>query len=294
MCPDAVSGARRYYPLHSEPALFQVFANTEPTEEGIISFADRYGSLGCTTWMEIPSDGAQPLLDVGICLQKRGESFSGKGEKISQWTKAIYLMRASVRLWNLLRKSDTEELRKHFHVRKNIRSGYGDVLYRTDGTPAPQKTLLDWNITTFFVSVLLPGPPDLNLYDLAKDFLIRTVNTPLNLHVSPFLERTEQGEVRLRFAPKNLLGALWLQLAQAIAGGSEYRPCPQCRRLFEISRVAGRTDKVYCSNACRVQAFRFRRERARELHAQGKKPAEIATEIGTEVNQVKKWLQKKG
>jgi hypothetical protein len=37
---------RRYDPLTEHPALFRTFAETPPTEEGILAFANRWGGAG--------------------------------------------------------------------------------------------------------------------------------------------------------------------------------------------------------------------------------------------------------
>ena len=45
------------------------------------------------------------------------------------------------------------------------------------------------------------------------------------------------------------------------------RQCLQCGTWFEISPRAARTDRVFCSDACRFKAYRERQSRARRMHA---------------------------
>ncbi len=51
--------------------------------------------------------------------------------------------------------------------------------------------------------------------------------------------------------PRDLLQAMNLQLAQAVAGGSALLVCKQCGRWFEAGRGAKRTVAKFCSDGCR-------------------------------------------
>jgi hypothetical protein len=98
----------------------------------------------------------------------------------------------------------------------------------------------------------------------------------------------------IHLIPRHLLGALWLQFALAVGGEKEYRACPSCRGWFELSPETAKKSKMYCKEACRSRAYRDRKCRAQELAAEGKRPAEVAKELGTDVKTVKKWLDEKG
>ena len=64
--------------------------------------------------------------------------------------------------------------------------------------------------------------------------------------------------------PKGLIGALWLQLHLAVEGDVDFHRCAECRTWFEVSAARGRPDKLYCSDACRMRAYRKRKSRRRE------------------------------
>ena len=75
--------------------------------------------------------------------------------------------------------------------------------------------------------------------------------------VKPFLEKNEAtGRARLGLAPQGLLDALWMQLALAIDGSQSLRKCAECKKWFSIRSGRGRSDKKYCSNACRMRTYR--------------------------------------
>jgi hypothetical protein len=63
------------------PALFRAFSDTPPTEDGIIGFANSYGSLGIAQVVTFPE--AMIVRDLG------GNDLSfemvGYGEELSRW-----------------------------------------------------------------------------------------------------------------------------------------------------------------------------------------------------------------
>jgi hypothetical protein len=64
---------------------------------------------------------------------------------------------------------------------------------------------------------------------------------------------------RLCIRPTHLRDALWIQLALAIDGNLNLRACIECRSWFTLEAGRGRSDKEYCSNACRMRAYRKRK-----------------------------------
>jgi len=63
---------------------------------------------------------------------------------------------------------------------------------------------------------------------------------------------------RLCIRPPTLFHALWTQLALAVDGSQSLHTCIQCKKWFAIDSGRGRSDKRYCSNACRMRAYRKR------------------------------------
>jgi hypothetical protein len=64
---------------------------------------------------------------------------------------------------------------------------------------------------------------------------------------------------RLCIRPDGLVNALWTQLALAIDGHLSLRSCIECHGWFALEAGRGRSDKEYCSNACRMRAYRQRK-----------------------------------
>jgi hypothetical protein len=78
------------------------------------------------------------------------------------------------------------------------------------------------------------------------------------------------GAARLCIRPDTLIDALWTQLAQAIEGSQSLRNCVECKHWFTINAGQGRSDKEYCSDACRMRAYR-KRKGGRRAHRKRKK-----------------------
>jgi hypothetical protein len=103
----------------------------------------------------------------------------------------------------------------------------------------------------------------------------------------------EAGRPRLSFEIDSLWGAVCLQFAEAVTGGLNYQRCPACSRWFELTPGVNRANRLTCSDSCRQRAFRQRRDRARELHAEGKTVREVARELGSVLKTVKGWVSKR-
>jgi hypothetical protein len=96
----------------------------------------------------------------------------------------------------------------------------------------------------------------------------------------------------------NLSDALWMQLAQAVLQSQRIRKCrwEGCPNSFVVSPLHighgrhGRDDKQFCSDSCRVKAYLRRRETAAKLRADGVKLRDIAKQVNTDLDTLKKWL----
>jgi hypothetical protein len=64
---------------------------------------------------------------------------------------------------------------------------------------------------------------------------------------------------RICIRPSHLRDALWIQLALAIDGSEFLQTCKECKKWFTLKAGRGRSDKEYCSNACRMRAYRKRK-----------------------------------
>jgi hypothetical protein len=76
------------------------------------------------------------------------------------------------------------------------------------------------------------------------------------------LRRRENGSLAPILVPDTLLSAMWMQLALHAASQAKLLTCHQCGKPFEVGTGTGRRETaMYCSNACKVAAFKASKRR---------------------------------
>ncbi len=271
-------------------ALFRTFADTQVTREGIDEYIRRFAS---------------PLAPIEYgAVDKRGQLHlfvSTDNQKLSSdWPKQILDMRRCVQLWDLVRAGDQDRLARHIKWQADA-DGQLAVHYDShpDLKPGSAAALPDQRVTAAIVSA--DSPPalfsSLRPNDVFSPAMLY-IEARINDHLSdPMLTRAsyipQLGNLSLLSHPGNFLTGLWLQLAQAVAENKTYARCKECENWFETSTPGSRTTRMYCSEGCKVQAYIERKNRAAHLKAQGRTIREIADELGTDKDTVKRWLGRK-
>jgi hypothetical protein len=121
------------------------------------------------------------------------------------------------------------------------------------------------------------------------------INEHLHHRASPrLLWEQSRDRLGLYIVPEGLIGALWLQFARAVERDARFRQCPECTTWFEVAPGRGRTDKQFCSNACRTKAYRKRQALAVRLHGEGRSLEDIARELDSDPDTVRGWIERKG
>jgi predicted nucleic acid-binding Zn ribbon protein len=126
---------------------------------------------------------------------------------------------------------------------------------------------------------------------LARALVTTEIMRNLSAGVAPVIEphpSVAWGE--LRFVPATLIDAVWLQFAEAVCGDKNFRECLVCGKPFEISPDVARTNKLLCSDSCKMRAYRQRKAKSAELWDQGYSVQEVAGALGSDVKKVAKWL----
>jgi hypothetical protein len=259
---------RRSQPLTDEPALFRRFADLAPTEASLLVFANRYGGLGVT----------QPI--------RLADGRPGHGESFDRWQQELREFKAVLRVWDAFTGQASKDCADGMHL------GTGPLDEREafdrwirgrpshapreacaempvvggPSVPATEEFLLSWSTGESGRRCGDPTTRDVPTDPvgwLAVAYVSERVNVRLRDHTSMRLlprEREPGGlPLGLSVVPVNLLGAMWLQCARAIAGDGRYQRCPQCHEWFKVPPKALRENTTYCSPRCRVAAFRARR-----------------------------------
>jgi hypothetical protein len=236
----------RYSPLFAKHALFRQFSETDPNEDGILRFATEFGSLGGE-------------VATGLILN----SVVTFGETMAAWWKEIYTMRHALRLWDLVNAHDEAELRRHIKwaadgsgVQYQSYPDLADRRHTADALAIEIESIASKYFHRETLAVLVPG-------DVFRPAMMRVqavINKRLAGRASPrLLWDRSLSELSVHLAPDGLVGALWLQFAQAVAGDRTFRSCGECKRWYETYPDSARADRQYCSDACRVRAYRRRK-----------------------------------
>lgn len=229
------SAVRVYAPLLSQSGMHRDFVGIEPTEDGTLAFANRYGLLGMPEGLAAIVDG-RPIL----------------AETLTAWQFAHTELRLALTLHDHIKGKRLRELASV------ISWSHGGVHYRDSEravTIASRQDRPD----------ILAHFQDGDLIEPAKWFLQRLVNQNLDrFTVTARLLRDtrEPGKFTVHIVPKSLIGCMWLLFAKELEGRS-YRQCRHCLRWFEIggSRSA-RADKQFCNASCKA-AFHSPNEKSR-------------------------------
>ena len=207
------------------------------------------------------------------------------------WRRAIHDVRETVRLWHALQANDEAFLRQRVFWRDSF------------GLPRVMHEMKGWKDATFEIASA-PGNPELWALFSPGDTigpgwyaLQHLVNWQLRYHGAfPQMFFTERKtgrdeKLNMRFVPRSLISAIWVQFARAIEGNRTFSQCAHCSRWFEEA-TEKRSDAKFCTDACRYKAYRRRQVKARELSNNGKSVHEIAAELDSDVKTVKGWISK--
>ncbi len=230
-----------YQPLKQHTGLYQDFIALDDTD-AMLAFANKYGLLG------IP--GGRPL---------HGEPGPGlSAERLDDWRSKIFDLGSAVKAWTAIQDNDRAYLKRVIKWKQKPRTAvnYKDSRTFADG---------HWNKTAVRLKDTHPDGSALKYGDLiwpAYRYIQDRINAALKDSAAPRMLWDEYNELKLYLVPGNLLGAMWLQFADAVSYHLEYRHCDWCSKPFEVSRST-RSDRKYCSHSCRVSASRKRTREAR-------------------------------
>jgi hypothetical protein len=251
-----------------------VFADVDPTPDGILEFANQYGALG---------GGSQKAI-----VTAEFPHHPANGEPLWFWRREILAMRHAVAVWEAIKRGDSGFLSSYVHWSGPRAAGRPSGFTFTAPTGwklilTPPSTMPEIDAMLAFGDPILP----------ARVGIRERVND--KLRVSSLVPKLTWGRAggrlreRIHFVVGDLISALWLQLARAIEGDLAYNQCDECATWYEVSGDR-RADARFCSDPCRFRAYRRRQKEAKRLHAAGISVKGIAKQLGSDVKTVKGWV----
>lgn len=218
---------REYRPLRDVPELYRKFAALPvDDEEAVLSFVNHYGLLVLDRNSEIPFSCSLDLF---------------KSEAQAMW-RAVELFKNAKGLLDLA----AAELRE----RQNAQGVAQNLAKLAALGPQPDAIMM-----------LADNPRPV---DLAYAEIMGIINQRLKNRVAPKLYYSLEGQriadVHFSVVPVDLLGAMWLQLAQMVGRSQLHLRCVVCGAWFlERPQAGKRPAKGYCSDACKQRAYRQRK-----------------------------------
>jgi predicted nucleic acid-binding Zn ribbon protein len=263
--------------LKGSVALYRVFAETEPSPERILAFANQYGSLSTDPHIRSRLQKVSRSLVLGGPLEC--------AESQSKWRHALFDIRECLRIWSLI-ECEQRGLAKCFERR-------GTDFYYV----ASEKDIKRYSLETEFLTAISdesPVPLSEHKGHLAQAAFLwvgKRLAKLMREDVSPVAQwDCDRHTLQFRDQPTSLLAAISLQLALAIQNATPFRRCEVCGRPFELAPGKNRSDRQTCSQTCRNRLHLNRQARARELHAAGKTLKQIAKQLGSDESTIEGWL----
>ena len=272
---DPSQSIREYNPLTEEPTLYRDFARLSLDTKTILDFANRHGCLL----------RGQLLLASAILRPGRSLHLLG-GESLWMWAEEINAMREAVDLldairdaesnghgkplerliaWRMRRVAYTPDERPWSEALPIRRLPGMGLLVRSQGraqrAPSGREEI---TIPLSFDPLFRDWSWRENRIDPAKQYLAMIVNKRARGKVSPALQIVEGRSLSIGFRtslmPEDLLGAMWLQLLQDLAGRRRIRKCLLCGKEFD---AVDDPRQLYCrtrGSGCKKEANRIRDE----------------------------------
>jgi hypothetical protein len=237
-----------------QSGLFRNFAYLEPTPDEVIEFANEHGEL-----------------------------FDAQ-ETFAEWEFEVRTMRFLLEVWDA------------------VSAGGRSATIKTNFVPSKRPGEIDFPFAKDVLGysplgrhgdvghgLSISGSP----LQVARYYVIEAINVRLEALGTRLMVGLSEPH-NLTTSPKSLLCALWTQFAIALSENKSFRECEVCGTAFELDPDINRTSRYYCDNACRVKAYRQRKEKAKQLHKRGLTIQQIAEELESKSVTVKKWLKQGG
>lgn len=239
-------------PLIKTPDLFHQFRDLSLDRDSILGFANRYGWIGETSYVDYQHRALIPA--VGI----------------QTWQSEIHAMIVADQLLSWADGNDVESLKKYFSwaptgfaVKMALRI-YGRQIWREpkpklpDPLRGPSSLWHEWLILPRHEEKLRaigwkPG----NLVGPSRLAAMNIINERLEKLCHPRLYLDRRGCLTGHWTPVNLLGCIWLQFYLSIIGQLKLRRCTVCSREMNVTESRS-TRKMHdrCSRTLRMSRWR--------------------------------------
>lgn len=279
------SWGARYEPLSELPALFREFAAMPVDRHAYLAFAEAFGPLTARP------DGGFPA-------------------RLSFWGREHLELRYAVSLFDALGSGGTDDLEalgivskssdgnpmadRRFEVAPSYAGDWDQIiesLFECSSRECDAFTVqtlrnrVSGNTEGEALERLMARRPEVIVYtygrkDTSPRIIVRRILASLltdafTRHAVSTAFITDGSSLGLGIEPsykvRDLVGALWVQLALAVAGNRTYRSCPVCGKWWDATDA--RSHKTVCSDNCRAKRSYRQRKAAKEEAAARDEPS---------------------
>jgi|ERR1035437_291613 hypothetical protein len=225
---DADGDSHVYAPLMEHQDLFILFAEVQ-TDDDVLRFAGKFGHLKAASYSHFIRSSV-----------RSGQS--KMAETIEEWLSEATAMSEVIDLWSRIKENRLEGI---------IEWKKRHVLYHPNPDSTVQIAVADGQNAHAF-----HGWKHGERKAPAEFELATIINSHLARNVAPQIGIDQTQSYRLYTRPFNLLGAIWLQMAQACTGEQKVKKCraPGCDRWL-IYKRSSKTMHDDCANRLRQQRF---------------------------------------
>jgi len=188
---------------------------------------------------------------------------------LAEWKYKIALLKAGIHLWDAVNAKDEDAI-AHHHLEWNERG-------------LQRKGVLSC------YSLPVESYSKRRLLKPASDLLSSLLNSHAGMSVYVTPRQIAPGASGIYYQFTTLSDVLWFQFMTAVVENKQYRACKHCVRMFEVD--AGRSDKQFCSDSCRVKSLYRRKALAQQMRRDSKNLREIAKATDTKIETLKQWFR---
>jgi len=242
--PIDTKSSKRIFNLTDYPGAYSEFA---------------YAYISCLRALRSYSGGFDPhMFDSFIKFANKYGLLTNhsNGERIDYiWFFKLLEMHNSISFLRFIKDGDLEELEERIGTREDGKFAIvNEYEFMEDGEI----------IESSYTEIPTMGETSpRNRSEAAYHYICSVVNKNLkDLLVTEIIPNRINTGTEMFVRPKNLLSALWLQLAHALSRNLEFKQCAACSTFFEVKSKKRKHQKIYCSERCRVRVgARKRREK---------------------------------
>lgn len=229
----------RYVPHAENPSLFMELLELEPTISSLLSFVNKWG-LPEYRGMTIYLNDVRLAKAAGLqFVERHGLAFLDVYE-LGSFDDFLSIFKPCVHLYDALKGGASD-----------VRSTLSKEWPRADREP--DKIFTDEELQEYDDKAAVLASRGI-IAGRINNFLRTGIST-----LNPFISiDTESGEPHLQLRPSSLLGVMVLQFINAFLENKGFQQCESCRKWMEIPDDARSARKRFCSDACRMRAYRKR------------------------------------